>query len=98
VVRMLHRDGYRVLEADCGEAAMELLLDHPSVDLLITDGSMPGISGRELIDASRALRPDLPILMISGHLPDQGEEDIPYLPKPFTAAQLLGTVAEILRE
>ncbi len=66
--RQVESLGYRVLEASDGPAAMRCLAEHPDVDLLFTDVVMPGgMSGRQLADAARALRPHLPVLYTSGY-------------------------------
>jgi PAS domain S-box-containing protein len=72
--RRLERMGYRVQTASNGAAALELLRSDPrGFDLVITDFSMPGMSGIELAEAMHALRADLPVVLLSGYVPD-GEE------------------------
>ncbi|MFO0800633.1 MAG: response regulator [Gemmataceae bacterium] len=89
----LESAGYVVHEAANGEAALALLPELASVDLLVTDLTMPGISGKELARLVRAERPDAAVVFISGYHSDIGRLDaIPgasFLPKPFTPADLL---------
>lgn len=60
--------GYRVIEASCGAAAMEVLQTQVDIDLLFTDVVMPGgMSGNQLADAARVLRPTLKVLYTSGY-------------------------------
>lgn len=60
--------GYRVIAASGGEAALALLLEEPSIAILFTDVVMPGgMSGRELAEAARAIRPNLKVLFTSGY-------------------------------
>jgi two-component system, cell cycle sensor histidine kinase and response regulator CckA len=102
-VRTLEEEGYTVLGAEDGAAAMELLEQSDGVpDLVITDVIMPRCNGRQLHDAVRARWPDLPVLFISGHI---GEEAVlqrlvprgaPFLQKPFSPDALARTVAELL--
>jgi len=66
--QQLHSLGYRVVSAASGETALAALLDHPDIVLLFTDVVMPGgMSGRELAEAARAIRPDLKVLFTSGY-------------------------------
>ena len=68
VIEMLRRAGYHVLSADCGETALRLLLEHlQGVSLLLTDVVMPKMSGRTLAARVLQLRPDLRVLLMSGH-------------------------------
>ncbi|MFO0581590.1 MAG: ATP-binding protein [Anaeromyxobacter sp.] len=84
--RALERRGYAVLTAADGEGALHLAASGlERVDLLVTDVAMPGMDGRALARKLRQLRPELPVLFISGYLasgPDSLEG--PFLPKPFT--------------
>ncbi|HEX3274356.1 MAG TPA: response regulator [Gemmatimonadales bacterium] len=102
VTRELSSQGYRVVEAADGGAALEELAHSAEpFDLLITDLAMPGMDGRELAERAATLRPALPVLFMSGH-PDEAtrrvlsESDRPYLQKPFTPEELLARVEEIL--
>ncbi|MCC4115607.1 PAS-domain containing protein [Aromatoleum toluclasticum] len=86
--------GHAVIEAADGVEAWLLLEAVPDIALLVTDTIMPGgIGGRELVTRTRALRPDMPILMITGYASDNAlagtaELDVPVLRKPFDQAAL----------
>src|SRR5690349_12619171 len=102
VARELATQGYRVTEATDGEAALERLSrGEEQFDLLITDLAMPRMDGRELAERAARVRPELPVLLMSGH-PDEVtrrvlvEADRPYLQKPFTAEELMSRVEEML--
>ncbi|MBZ0117189.1 MAG: PAS domain S-box protein, partial [Sandaracinaceae bacterium] len=70
-VRALSRLGYQVLEAhDAREALALAAAPEHSFDLLMTDLSMPGLTGLELADRLRATRPDLRVLLASGYADD----------------------------
>jgi signal transduction histidine kinase len=94
--QLLERNGYTVLEAPDGAAALVLVDRTPDVplDLLLTDVVMPGMSGRELSDKLAARRPGLRVLYMSGYTDDATEVHgtfwggVPLLQKPFTPAQL----------
>ena len=100
--RSLTSLGYRVLQAEHGAAALEVLASEEPIDLLFTDVVMPGMSGTELARRAIETRPDLRVLFTTGftqdrlilHGLDLGRDDI--LLKPFTLGQLAGTVRTYL--
>ena len=97
VVRVLERRGYSVLAAADGREAFELLRARaPEVDLLLSDSAMPEISGIELIEAARRLRPGLPVLLMSGYAAQELRPGVPYLEKPFAPADLEQRVQQLL--
>jgi signal transduction histidine kinase/CheY-like chemotaxis protein len=90
--------GYRVLTANSGHKALEIIskLDKP-VDLVITDLVMPAMSGRELVEQVRRLSPGTRILSTSGYVwPGSKQEENTYLQKPFTTQELLMKVKHVL--
>ncbi len=61
--------GYQVTSAFSGNQALELFQKNPQdFDLVITDESMPGLSGTELAQKIFQLSPELPVILCSGHL------------------------------
>ena len=86
--------GYRVLTAGSGQKAMAILSrEDTKVDLLITDLVMPVMSGRELVERVRQLRPETKILCMSGYLmPADRQSGTAYLQKPFTSREMLAKV------
>ncbi len=101
--RVLEQQGYRVLSAVNGEAALELLEEFAlPLQLLLTDVVMPGMSGIELAERLSAERPGLRRLFMSGYAantlehPALFERDSTFLQKPFTTTQLVRRVREIL--
>ncbi len=102
--RALRGKGYTVLEADSGEAALEVLKSHDgAIDLLITDVVMPQMDGPRLVEEVRAMRPSLKVIFISGYAEESfaekldGAEDVDFLPKPFSLTQLAAKVKETLK-
>jgi len=102
-VRALTEQGYNVLEAEDGLAALEVAQGHSGeLQLLVTDVVMPGMNGKELADRLVAERPDLRVLYISGYAEHAVvrhgvlEEGIAFLSKPFDLAELGRTVREVL--
>jgi CheY-like chemotaxis protein len=88
---MLEDLGYRVVEAESGAAALDLLSAGNRVDLMLADFSMPGMSGMELLGEAAARRPELPVLLVTGYADDRtlaavGEERL--VLKPFRNEEL----------
>jgi PAS domain S-box-containing protein len=108
-VRQLVREtlqirGYRVLEAENGEAGLQAAAKHGgTIDLVITDVVMPGMNGRELAKRLTAQRPQIKILYLSGYTEEaiihEGamEPGTAFLQKPFTLQVLSRKVREVLR-
>lgn len=98
----LSRVGHQVDTAEDGAAGWAAIQTH-NYHLLITDHNMPKLSGIELVTKLRAARMALPAILMSGALPTHELNTQPplrieaVLEKPFTADQLIGTVAEVLR-
>ena len=93
---MLAEFGYQVIEAESGEAAIEML-DRRRVDLIVTDHLMGGMTGMALIDHVRKTSPEMPVLVISGYADAAGiAADVPRLTKPFRSAEL-ATMLDSLR-
>ena len=97
--------GYKVLEADNGEAALQIVSGYSGkIDMLITDVVMPGMSGRELSARLCASYPQTKVLYLSGYTEDaivhEGvvDPDTAFLQKPFTLQMLSRKVREVLGE
>jgi CheY-like chemotaxis protein len=77
-------------------------MQHPRVDVVITDLAMPELGGRELARRLSQTRPDLPIIFMSGYTDDdlarRGllQAGAPYLEKPFSPQALIRTVQDVL--
>ncbi|MFO0762340.1 MAG: response regulator [Byssovorax sp.] len=98
------RPRYQIKAANDGEAALRLIEASPrAIDLLITDITMPGMSGLELIVAARRVSPRLPVIVITAYsTPDVRREvaqrgSIEYLEKPFDFERFLSVVDDVLR-
>ena len=99
-MRVLERQGYRVLEASCGDDA--LVLSKDPIHLILTDVVMPGMSGRQLADRLRSFHPEINVLYMSGYtdsdITHHGvlEKGVNYMQKPFTVDTLAKKVREVL--
>ncbi|CAD7051483.1 hybrid sensor histidine kinase/response regulator [Pseudorhizobium halotolerans] len=95
---MLSDLGHQVVEAHSGKEALALIDGGATFDLLITDYSMPGMTGAELAKAVRDRVPGLPILLASGYadLPSGVEMDVARLAKPYSQDQLASVLDKIL--
>jgi CheY-like chemotaxis protein len=87
-----------VIEAYSGQKALEILRNGRKVQLMITDYAMPGMTGLQLAEEARRLRPGLPILLATGYadLPAENTLDLPRLNKPYQQRQLADQVAHLL--
>jgi CheY-like chemotaxis protein len=103
MVEALSEAGHEVLSASDGDAALELARRYRGrIDLLCSDGVMPGLNTAQLISGFRHLFPDAPVLVCSGHVREDDlrekveTRDVRYLGKPFTGRALVDAVAESL--
>ena len=100
--KFLTRAGYHVLAAPGAQQALELFAQHaPTIDLVVTDILMPGLTGVELARALDKQRSGLPVLFMSGYAHDDGADiearpGSAFLPKPFTMPQLSAQLRALL--
>ena len=100
LVRMLaERAGYRVLEADNAETALQVLQERMlEPHLLLTDIVMPGMSGLSLAARAHQLRPTLPVMFMTGFA-DEYQAQLSgsvCLRKPFKAPELLTAINDVI--
>ena len=100
VLAALQQRGYRVLSANRGEAGLRCFSEnHAEIDLVVSDVVMPDISGYKMVEGIRNIRPDVPVLFITGtmqELPAWARETCCVLRKPFTLNILVCSVKECL--
>lgn len=100
--RVLNKRGYNVIVAVNGRAALEIARSQlNAIDLVISDVVMPEMGGTELLRELRALGAELPFLYMTGYARADLEEEEPLdgahvIQKPFTPAQLLEVVNQII--
>jgi two-component system, cell cycle sensor histidine kinase and response regulator CckA len=106
-VRMIARlalqtHGYQVREASNGEEAIRVWQQHQdSLQVLVTDVVMPGLSGREVAEQLRVKNPAMKVLFLSGYNEDEvirrgGLQGAAFLQKPFNSTALATKVREVL--
>ena len=101
VAMTLRGERFAVLEAADGTEALEILRRGDQIDLLLTDVRMPGINGYELAAESLAMRPSMPVALMTGYTDDEmpaaiREAKLPVLRKPFDFATLGSNIAKMM--
>lgn len=104
VSELLGNCGYVVIEAADSQAGLQLLRSDIRIDLLVTDIGLPGgLDGRQMAEAARQARPDLPVLFMTGYALPHVLGDAPLSPdtavltKPFALEALTATVEGLLK-
>jgi signal transduction histidine kinase/CheY-like chemotaxis protein len=95
--KLLRLRGHEVTEVDGGPAALAALADGTVVDAVVTDLSMPDMSGRELAAAIRSRHPGLPVLLLTGDTDAEadGADVAAVVKKPFQLDVLDAAVREV---
>ncbi|MDP1962999.1 MAG: response regulator, partial [Reyranella sp.] len=96
---MLEDLGHTVFQANSGKRALEILAREKNIDLAIVDQAMPQMTGVQLIEAIRADRPDLPIILATGYaeLPPGMGVGVPRLTKPYFQNDLARALTAVTR-
>ncbi|HEX2148314.1 MAG TPA: response regulator, partial [Pseudorhizobium sp.] len=96
---MLEDLGHTVIEAFNGQAALDELKRGAPIDLVITDHSMPRMTGAELAEHVAEEWPHLPVILATGYaeLPSDKGQDRPKLSKPFSQQQLDDAIRAAVR-
>jgi len=99
-VAMLDELGHHVLIANSGDEALVIFKRHPEINLVLTDEVMPGLSGSQLAEKVKTVRPGATVAVASGYAdlhaaPGVGPAALRRLPKPFTLAQLAAFIDDL---
>jgi PAS domain S-box-containing protein len=102
VVDVLEELGYRTLQASDGPSGLKLLQSDVRLDLLVTDIGLPGLNGRQLVDAARVTRPELKVLFMTGYAENATiangflEPGMAMITKPFAVEALATRIRDML--
>jgi len=93
LVEALSDEGFEVLDAETGDAALPILQSDPTITLLLTDIQLPGtLNGRTLASKIRESLPELPVIFMTGRpQSDDGASPSPlnvFITKPYTLADI----------
>jgi signal transduction histidine kinase len=90
--------GHTVVTASSGGEALDVLRTSKPIDMMITDYAMPGMTGLQLAEQARSLRPGMPILLATGYadLPARANFDLPRLNKPYQQTELAEQIDALL--
>jgi two-component system cell cycle sensor histidine kinase/response regulator CckA len=98
IAAVLNKAGYNVMTAASGDEALRIASES-TVDLLLTDIRMPGLSANSLIDQFQALSRNSGVVIMSG---DGGtlkpQDRVQFLQKPFTSKSLLAAITQTLND
>jgi signal transduction histidine kinase/ActR/RegA family two-component response regulator len=97
---MLEDLGHTATEVDSAEQGLKILQSDASIDLVITDHAMPGMTGTELAKRIRRKWPELPVIIATGYaeLPGELDPSVPRLSKPYRQQDLAAVVAQLVGE
>jgi two-component system, cell cycle sensor histidine kinase and response regulator CckA len=102
VSKMLRNNGFGVIEAGDGSAALELVrAPADEIDVMLLDMTLPGVSGREILQETRQIRPNLRVILTSAYSRETVEASFAgpvefFIRKPFRLADLMGLIRDVL--
>jgi nitrogen-specific signal transduction histidine kinase/CheY-like chemotaxis protein len=102
IVETLCDLGYSAIEAPDGPKGLEILQSRRRIDLLVTDVGLPGLNGRQIADAGRALRPGLKVLFMTGYAENAAmaagflEPGMQMITKPFAMEALASKIKDMI--
>jgi two-component system, cell cycle sensor histidine kinase and response regulator CckA len=103
ICEILRKEGFTVLEASDGDAALQVWQGHQEpIDLVLTDVVMQNMSGKKLVELLQLSHPDIKVLYMSGYdygflfAGDKSGAAVNFLQKPFKPAELIKKVRDVL--
>lgn len=104
VSRLLRKEGFHVIEAGTAEEGLAIVDSDETVDLLLTDVTLPGMNGVELGRRALETRSDLKLICMSGSGEEEMVSDLlaravgaaAFVNKPFSTTELVKTINSLL--
>jgi hypothetical protein len=103
IVRMLEAGGFTVLAASSAAEALDRLTQQSGdIDIVLSDVTMPGMTGIDLSYHIREQYPSMPVAIVSGDVSELerhiiGRADVPFIKKPFHAESLYSALRDAIR-
>jgi DNA-binding NtrC family response regulator len=96
--KVLQRAGYEVIACENGTLGLEAARNQiEKIDAVVTDARMPGMQGPRLIARIRAMRPEMPAILVSGNMPDaETDHATVFLVKPVSPGILTRELRRLL--
>ena len=104
IVRMLEAGGFTVLAASSAAEALDRLTQQSGdIDIVLSDVTMPGMTGIDLSYHIREQYPSMPVAIVSGDVSELerhiiGRADVPFIKKPFHAESLYSAIRDAIRQ
>ena len=102
-LKLILSDHYELIITDSGEQCLDILKNDKSIGLLFLDIKMPKISGLEVLEKTKDLRADVPVVMVTGYKFVETASEasklgaVGYIVKPFKSEDILATVKKHLK-
>jgi DNA-binding response OmpR family regulator len=100
---VLEAEGFKVFQAEDGQQGIELIKEHmDEIDIVLSDLGLPKVSGLDLIQQARKLKPTLKIIGSSGYGRVNIREEVlnaggdEFHPKPFVAGELIDAIKKLV--
>ncbi len=97
---LLAKAGFEVRKTTQGDEALRMIADDPAIEIVVTDFSMPEMSGARLISDAIRIRPNIKALMMTGYPNSDGlaelPRDTPVIAEPFRRAELIAEIKALL--
>lgn len=97
LISILMREDMECFSAQNGEEALKILEEHSEIDVILTDETMPRMSGTELQEEISKKHPNIPIILMSGITSEENKQ-VPQIEKPFKPKDILEIIVKVLSQ